>query len=126
VKRVPVEELVDMVALSREGAAPSPRALREALPRGWVLEADGRTARADLRVMAREGWVLVFALVSFGAIALGLFWSTFPRGAGSWLRLLILLAVVLLAGGWVAPLVTRALYRKAAAGDERRESAKDG
>ena len=112
-KRVPVEELVDVEALERDGSAPSQRALREALPRGWILEEDGRTARADLRIMAREGWILLFALVTFAAIVLGMFWSTFPRGFAGVLRLLILLAVVLVAGGFVAPIVTRALYRKA-------------
>lgn len=78
--RVPVEELVDMEKLASEGRTLSARTIREALPRGWVLEPDGSTARRDLRVMAREGWMLVLALVVFGSIAAGLFWSSFPRG----------------------------------------------
>jgi len=110
--RVPVEQLVDIVRLSRDGQPPSARAIREALPRGWVLEPDGRTARRDWRIMAREGWILVLALVVFGSVGLGLLWHGFPRGSPALARLGILLAIVVVAGGIVAPMVTRALHRR--------------
>ena len=110
--RVPVEDLVDVDALRAGGRRPTPKELREALPAGWVLDADGRTARRDLRWLARDGWVLVLALVCFGAAGAGLFWSTFPRGLGGLARFAALVAVVLLAGGVVAPMITRALHAR--------------
>lgn len=64
------------------------------------------------RLLFRPGWVLLLALVSFGAAAAGLFWWSFPRGSGGWLRLLAAVGVLLLAGGVIAPLVTRALRRR--------------
>ena len=112
-QRVPIEQLVDLPALTKGGRRPSPKALREALPAGWVLDDDGRTARRDLRVLARDGWVLLLGLVCFGAIALGLFWSTFPRGWAGIGRFLMLVVIVILAGGLAAPMITRALNRRA-------------
>lgn len=114
--RVPVEQLVDLGRLERlagrEGRPPTPRAIRDALPKGWVLDEDGQTARRDLRVLARDGWVLVLGLVAFGAVGLGLFWHTFPRGWGGLARFGILVAIVLAAGGLVAPIITRALMKR--------------
>jgi len=109
---VPVEQLIDLSALRQDGRPPTPKQIREALPAGWVLDEDGKTARRDLRVLARDGWVLVLGLVTFGAAGLGLFWHTFPRGGAGIARFFVLIAVVLVAGGLVAPIITRALNRK--------------
>jgi hypothetical protein len=111
-RRLPIEELVDRAHLPHDGQPPSPRAIRAALPAGWLLEPDGRTARRDLRALARQGWLLLLALVVFGSVVLGLFWSSFPRGGAGLARLGILLALVLIAGRVVAPLITRALHRR--------------
>ena len=111
-ERVPVEELVDLDALGRAGRGPTPAQLRAALPPGWVLEPDGRTARRDGRLLHRHGLVLVVGLLAFGAAAVGLFWSTFPRGWAGVGRAVVLLGVLLLAGGLIAPAVTRALHRR--------------
>ena len=66
----------------------------------------------DARVLHRHGIVLIVGLVTFGAAGIGLFWSTFPRGWGGITRAAILLAVLLVCGGLVAPVVTRALNRR--------------
>lgn len=110
--RVPVGELVDLPRLGRDGRPPTPRELRAALPRGWVLEDDGVHARRDLRLFFREGWILIVGLVVFGSAGMALFWSTFPRGLGGVVRLAILLGILLLLGGVVAPRITRALYKR--------------
>ena len=107
-----MEQLVDLESLAADGRPVTPKAIREALPPGWVLDEDGRTARRDLRVLARDGWVLTIGLVAFGAAALGLFWSTFPRGWRGVGRFAALIALVLVAGGLVAPMITRALNRR--------------
>jgi hypothetical protein len=112
VRRVPLEDLVEPERLARLGPAPSPRELRALLPRGWVLDDDGRGAHRDRRLAFREGWVLVLGLVAFGAAAAGLFWWSFPRGSAGLLRFALVVLVVLVAGGVVAPLVTRALRGK--------------
>lgn len=106
-----VDELVDLAKLREHGEPPSPRRIRAALPRGWVLEEDGLHARRDLRLFFREAWILVVGLVCFGAAGLFLFWSAFPRGLAGALRFAFLLGLLVLAGGVVAPIVTRALYR---------------
>ncbi|MCB9915711.1 MAG: hypothetical protein H6828_11265 [Planctomycetes bacterium] len=111
-ERVPVEELVDVAALGEDGRPPHPARLRAALPRGWVLEDDGKHARRDLRLFFREGWILLVGLVSFGAIALATFWSVFPAGMAGLLRFLGLVVVLLLVGGVVGPMITRALQRR--------------
>jgi hypothetical protein len=41
-----------------------------------------------------------------------LFWSTFPRGWSGVLRGAILVVAMLVIGGLVAPMVTRALHRR--------------
>jgi apolipoprotein N-acyltransferase len=69
-------------------------------------------ADRDRRLLFREGWMLVLCLVCFGAAALGLFWWSSPRGGAAWLRLALSVAVVLVAGGLAAPIVTRALLRR--------------
>lgn len=111
-QRVPIEQLVDVERLHAEGARPTPKQLREALPPGWLLDEDGRHARRDLRVLARDGWVLVVGLVCFGAAGLAFFYETFPKGGRGLLRFVALVVVVLLAGGFVAPMITRALLRR--------------
>jgi hypothetical protein len=111
--RRPIEELVDLESLSGEGRDPSPRAIREALPPGWVLDEDGKTARRDLRILAREGWVLALGLIIFGGATIVLFMETFPKGWKGVGRAGLLIVVVLVAGGFVGPLVTRALNRRA-------------
>jgi len=78
--RVPVEQLIDLSKLRTGGRAPTPREIRDALPRGWVLDEDGVTAHSDARLMFKEGWVLIVGLVCFGAAVIGLFYLTFPRG----------------------------------------------
>jgi len=103
---VPVEELIDRDAL---GPDPSRRALRAALPRGWALNDDGRTARRDVRLLFREGWILVVGLVAFGSAGLGLFVMSFPRGASGWLYAAGLVVALALIGGLIAPAITRAL-----------------
>ncbi len=110
--RVPVGDLVDLDALAAGGRPPTPKRIREALPPGWVLDEDGTTARRDLRVLARDGWVLLIGLVCFGVAGLAFFWDVFPRGWAGALRLVVLLVAVLLAGGIVAPMITRALNRR--------------
>ncbi len=113
-ERVRVEEVLDLEALTRElGRPPTPRQLREALPVGLVLDADGVHVRRDLRMLARHGWVLVAGLVSFGTAGLWLFQETFPRGWRGLGRFAVLIAIVALAGGVVGPMITRALMKGA-------------
>ena len=110
--RVPVQQLVDLSRIGRDGRAPTPSEIRAALPRGWVLEPDGQTARRDLRLFFREGWILLVGLIVFGSAALALFWWSFPRGAAGLLRFAIIVGVVIVAGGLVAPWITRTLNRR--------------
>lgn len=109
--RVPIGDLIDLNAIGSGGRGPSPKEIRDALPRGWVLDEDGLHARRDMRLAFREGWILVLGLVCFGAIVLGIFWSTFPRGWSGILRFVLLLALLVVIGGLVAPSITRALNR---------------
>ena len=110
--RVPIEQLVDLKALARPGRPATPASIRAALPAGWVLDPDGKHAHRDLRVLAKDGWVLVIGLVCFGAAGLGLFWTTFPSGWRGIGRFLFLIVVVIGMGGIVGPMITRALMRK--------------
>jgi hypothetical protein len=68
--------------------------------------------RRDGRLLFRDGWMLVLFMICFGAAAAGIFWWSAPRGAAGWIRFGVALGTVLLAGGIVAPIVTRALYRR--------------
>lgn len=110
---VPVSELVDLDAIGPGHRPPTPAELRAALPRGWVLEPDGEHARRDTRLFFREGWILLVGLLVFGGISLVLFWQTFPSGWRGITRAIGLILFVLLAGGIVGPMVTRALNRGA-------------
>lgn len=111
-KHVPLEELIELESLGTPERPPSMRELRAALPRGWALDDDGRTAHRDLRLFFREGWVLLLGLALFGTGAVIFFWEVLPSGWSGVLRVALLLAIVLLAAGLVAPGITRALYRK--------------
>ena len=71
-----------------------------------------KSAIRDRRLFHRGSWILVLGLVCFGAAAVGLFWQTFPRGARGITRALTLLAILLVLGGVVAPVVSRALLRR--------------
>lgn len=110
--RAPVSELVDLARLSEGGAPPSKRRIRAALPRGWVLEEDGIHARRDLRLFFREGWILLVGLLTFGSVGLAFLWGAMPRGWRGLGRFGLLVAVVLLVGGLVGPLISRALHQK--------------
>lgn len=110
--RVEVSELVDLARLRADGRPPTPAQIRAALPRGWSLDDDGVHAVRDRRLLFREGWILIVGLVSFGAVAAGLFWSTFPRGWRGVTRLGLLVVAFVVIGGVVAPMITRALNRR--------------
>ena len=110
--RVPVSELIDIARVGPGTRPPNARELRAALPRGWVLEDDGVTARRDVRLLFREGWILVVGLVVFGAAGLGLFYVTFPSGWSGVARFALLLGGLLLAGGLIAPWITRTLGQR--------------
>lgn len=113
VKRVPVDELVDRARIRKDGRPPTPAELRAALPAGWKLDDDGEHAVRDLRLFFSQSWVLVLGLVMFGAAGIGLFASTFPRGERALVRVAILLVVMIVIGGVIGPLVTRALLKRA-------------
>ena len=102
---------VDLDAIQKGDRPPTPRAIRAALPRGWALAEDNEHAYRDARLLFREGWILVVGLVVFGGLVAVLFWQTFPNGWRGVLRLAGLMVLVLLAGGVVGPMVTRALNR---------------
>lgn len=109
---VPVSELVDLDRLGPGHRPPTPRELRAALPRGWVLCDDGVHARRDLRLVFREGWILIAGLVSFGAVGAGFLWGAMPRGWAGLARIAVLVVAVLALGGLVAPMITKTLNRR--------------
>ena len=111
-RRVPVSELVDLERLRSDGRAPTPRQIRAALPRGWALDDDGEHAHKDARLLFREGWILVCGLVVFGSVGLVFLWGAVPRGWSGVLRLVVLVAIVVVVGGLVGPLITKALNRR--------------
>ena len=111
-QRVRVDELVDLSKIRSDGRPPTPAQLRAALPNGWKLDDDGVHAVRDLRLFFSQSWVLVLGLVMFGAAAIGLFATTFPRGERALLRVAILVGVMIVIGGVIGPLVTRALNRR--------------
>lgn len=109
----PIEEVLDLAALEKElGRRPSPSQIRAALPRGLVLDEDGQHVRPDRRLLVRNSWVLVTALIVFGGTSLWLFHDTLPRGWAGVGRLVGLVAVMALAGGVVGPIVTRAVLSR--------------
>lgn len=73
---------------------------------------DARRARGEHWQRLRRGWVLALGLASFGTLALMLFWSTFPSGWRGLARAGILVGLLVLIGGLIAPLITRALTRR--------------
>lgn len=111
-RRVHVDELVDRSRIRRDGRPPTPAELRAALPSGWKLDDDGEHAVRDLRLFFSQSWVLLLGLVTFGAAAVGLFATTFPKGPRALVRVAILVAVMIVIGGVIGPLVTRALNRR--------------
>jgi len=111
-QRVPLAELLSQEELAALGPAPSPRALRGVLPRGWVPCDDGLHAERDLRLFFREGWILVLCLIVFGALG-GMFLSgAMPRGLAGLVRFAGLVLLLVLAAGVVGPYITRALTRR--------------
>lgn len=122
-RRVPIEQLVDPALFGDGTKTPHPYKLRDALPAGWILEPDLKHARRDRRLLAGGGWVLVIGMVSFGTVAFFIFRDAFPKGIGAYLRLGGMLAILLLAGGVVGPLVTRALTQKSGRGESSDRSA---
>ncbi len=72
---------------------------------------DGERQR-DLRVMFSEGWVLAIGLFVFGAAAVVFFFEVLPRGWRGLSRFALLVVAVVLVGGVVAPIITRALLRR--------------
>ncbi len=111
-QKVPLEQLIDLSTLREGGREPTPTHLRQALPPGWVLDEDGQHAHRDLRVLARDGWVLVIGLVLFGGAGFFLFYDSFPRGWRGLGRFGMLILLVLFAGGLAGPMITRALLRR--------------
>jgi len=109
---VPVEELIDVGALAEPGRPVTPRRIREALPRGWALADDNLHAYRDARLFFREGWILLVGLAVFGSIGGAFVLGAMPKGWGGVLRLGGLVLVLVLLGGVVAPMVTRALHRR--------------
>jgi hypothetical protein len=110
--RVRVDSLVDLSKIRRDGRPPTPAELRAALPNGWKLDDDGEHAVRDLRLFFSQSWVLVLGLVMFGAAGIGLFITTFPRGERALWRVAILIGVMVVIGGVIGPLITRALNRR--------------
>lgn len=110
--KVPIEQLVDLEGLRKDKQRPTPKQIREALPPGWVLDEDNLHARRDLRVLAKDGWVLVIGLVVFGGAGFFLFYDSFPRGWRGISRFGLLIVLILFAGGIVGPMITKALTRK--------------
>ena len=108
----PVSELIDLGSIRSDGRKPTPKQIREALPVGWALDEDGETAFRDGRIFFRDSWVLLLGLVCFGAAGVGLFWFAMPSGGAAVVRLIVTIGVVLLAGGLIAPIMTRALNRR--------------
>lgn len=109
---IPIDQLIDLPALELSDRPLTPRRIREALPRGWALADDNRHAYRDLRLFFREGWILALGLVLFGTIGGFFLLGAMPKGWSGVLRLLGLLCVMLLLGGVVGPLITRALHRR--------------
>jgi len=111
-KRRRIEALVNLESSSENGATPSARRIRAALPRGWVLEDDGRHARRDRRLFFRQSWILLFALVAFASVAVVFFWGALPHSLLGFARVLAMIALVLVVGGVAGPLISRSLQQR--------------
>lgn len=109
---VPIEELIDVAALVEPGRPLTPRRIREALPRGWALADDNQHAYRDARLFFREGWILMVGLIVFGSVGGAFVLGAMPKGWAGALRLFGLLIGILILGGVVAPMITRALNRR--------------
>ena len=113
--RVPIAELIDATRfreLGSHGRPPTPRQLQEALPPGWVLEEDQLHGRRDLRLLFRRGWMLAIGMLLFGAAGIAFFVEVLPGGGRGILRFATMIVVLLLIGGIVGPIFTRALTRR--------------
>lgn len=108
---VPIAELLDLDQIGPGHRPPTPREIRAALPLGWVYDEVRREAHRDLRLFFSRSWIMILGMVTFGAAGIGFFIYALPRGAYGWLRFLLMLLAVLLAGGIVGPLITRALTK---------------
>lgn len=111
-EHVPVEQLVDLSRVGPGTRPPTKRELRAALPRGWALDDDGTTAHRDARLLFREGWILVVGMVCFGTVALYWFQDTLPKGWAGLGRFALAAGAVLLVGGVVGPLISKALMKR--------------
>lgn len=111
-KHVPISELIDLASVGPGTRPPTPRELRAALPRGWALDDNLRTAHRDARLLFTEGWILVVGMVLFGGAGIFFFSTVLPRGFGGFLRFAAIAAAVLLIGGIAGPLITKALLRR--------------
>jgi hypothetical protein len=112
-RHVALEELIEPAVLARlRAGGPSPRELRAALPRGWALDDDLRHAHRDARLLFREGWILALGLLLFGGFGGFFVLDALPRGWRGAVQLALLLGVVVVLGGVVAPWITRALMRR--------------
>ncbi len=109
---VPIADLIDLERLRADGRPATPRQIRAALPRGWALAEDGEHAYRDARLLFRQGWILVLGLVVFGTVGLGFLLGAVPRGWSGLLRIALLVLVVLVIVGLVAPRITRTLFRR--------------
>ena len=108
----PIGQLIDLEALTAPQRPLTPRRIREALPRGWALADDHQHAYRDTRLLFREGWILMLGMLIFGAFGALFIFRGLPPGLGGIARLLGLLAILLLVGGYVGPLITRALNKR--------------
>lgn len=79
------------------------------------------TPTRDRRWLFRESWVLLLGMLCFGAGGLTFLWGAMPRSWTGLLRLALLLGIVLLVGGLVGPLISRALMRPAARATHKAE-----
>jgi hypothetical protein len=111
-ERVPIDQLVDLSKAGRGGAPPTRSDLRRALPKGWVLDDDGLHAIRDRRLLFGQGWILLTAMIVFGALSIAIFASAAPRGWSALIRVGILIVVLVLIGGVIGPLITRALHKR--------------
>lgn len=109
---IPIGQLIDLEALGALQRPLTPRRIREALPRGWALAEDHQHAYRDVRLFFREGWILLLGMLIFGSLGALLIFRGLPPGLGGLARLGGLLALLLLVGGYVGPLITRALNKR--------------